>query len=248
MSFPNLRYMQVRNATMSSEQVADFVFEHRHTVREFDFENVFLIGGGTWEDALAPLTRISGNDEWLSQQSGSEMESNSSFQSHDYLEYLEKLEEMDEVIDTVTDTPAEVKRNSIHVTKLKKNRHRRRKRKHRDKTVPTEISAPMPISEPVVDYLQPTIFNPNVQGVQRNVQQEAAQQELADDPEKRVSTLKKAREAVLKQLSKEFCRNQERKEQVKGFFKNTCSAGRKDRGMMGHQSSTALVPLMFSRY
>jgi hypothetical protein len=252
MKFPNLRYMQVRNATMSSEQVADFVFEHRHTVREFDFENVFLINGGIWEDALAPLTRISGNDEWLSQQSGSEVESNSSgFQSHEYLEYLEQLEEMDEVIDTVTDAPAEVKRNSVHVTKLKKKtHHRRRRRKQKDKTAPIEVSAPMPISEPVVDYLQPTTFNPNVQGVQRNVQQDAAQQELADDPEKRVSTLKKAREAVLKQLSKEFCRSQERKDQVKGFFKNTCSAaaGRKDRGMMGHQSSTALVPLMFSRY
>lgn len=248
-SFPDLRYMQVRNATMSSEQVADFVLEHRHTVREFDFENVFLINGGTWEDALAPLTRISGNDEWMSQQSGSEVESDSSFQSHEYLEYLEQLEERDEVIDTVvTDTLAEVKRNSVHVTKLRKNRHRRRRRKHKDKTVPIEISAPITIEEPVVDYLQPTIFNASVQGVQRNVQQEQAQQELADDPEKRVSTLKKAREAVLKQLSKEFCRNQERKEQFKDFLKNTCSTGRKDRGMMGYQSSTALVPLMFSRY
>lgn len=244
MSFPNLRYMQVRNATMSSEQVADFVFEHQHTVREFDFENVFLINGGIWEDALAPLTRISGNDEWLSQQSGSEVESNSSFQSHEYLEYLEQLEEMDEVIDTVVGVPAEAKRNSIHVTKLKKNRHRRRKRKHRDKTAQID---PVPIPEPLVDYLQPTIFNPNLQGVQRNVQQDQAQQELADDPEKRVSTLKKAREAVLKQLGKEFCRNQERKEQFKDFLKNTCSSTRKDRGMMGHQSSTALVPLMFSR-
>jgi hypothetical protein len=248
MSFPNLRYMQVRNATMSSEQVADFVFEHRHTVREFDFENVFLINGGTWEDALEPLTRISGNDEWLSQQSGSEVESDSSFQSSEYLQYLEQLEEMDEVIDTVTDTPAEVKRNSVHVAKLQKNRHRRRRRKHKDKTAPLEISAPMPISEPVVDFLQPTTFNPNLQGVQRNAQQDQSQQELADDPEKRVSTLKKAREAVLKQLSKEFCRNQERKEQLKGFLKNTCSSSRKDRGMMGYQSSTALVPLMFSRY
>ena len=255
MSFPNLRYMQVRNASMSSEQVADFVFEHRHTVKEFDFENVFLINGGTWEDALAPLTDISGSDEWQSQQSGSEADSNSSgFQSHEYLEYLDQLEEMEreEVIDTLgnTSAPAEAKRNSVHVTKLqKKTRHRRRRRKHRDKTQPIEISAPMPISEPVVDFLQPTVFNPNVQGVQRNVQQDRVQQELADDPEKRVSTLKKAREAVLKQLSKEFCRGQERKDQVKGFFKNTCSAAsRKDRGMMGHQSSTALVPLMFSRY
>ncbi|KAG0646189.1 hypothetical protein D0Z07_8305 [Hyphodiscus hymeniophilus] len=245
MSFPNLRFMQVRNATMSSEQVADFVLEHRHTVREFDFENVSLINGGTWEGALAPLTRISGNDEWLSQQSGSEGDSDLSFQSNEYLDYLEQLEDLE--TEEVIDTPAEVKRNSVHVTKLKKNRHRRPRRKHRDKNAPMEISAPMTISEPVLDYLQPTTFNPNVQGVQRNAQQDQAQQELADDPEKRVSTLKKAREAVLKQLSKEFCRSQERKEHFKGFLKNTCSAGRKERGMMGYQSSTALVPLMFSR-
>ena len=245
MSFPNLRYMQVRNATMSAEQVAAFVLEHRHTVREFDFENVVLISGGTWEDALAPLTRISGHDEWLSQQSGSEVESDSSFQSHEYLEYLEQLEKME--IEEVIDTPAEMKRNSVHVTKVKTNRHRRRRRKHRDKAVPVETSTPMSISEPVIDYLQPTTFNPHVQGVQRNAQQDQVQQELADDPEKRVSTLKKAREAVLKQLSKEFCRNQERKEHFRGFLKNTCSSGRKDRTMMGYQSSTALVPLMFSR-
>ena len=230
---------------MSSEQVADFVLEHRHTVREFDFENVSLINGGTWEDALAPLTRISGSDEWLSQQSGSDVDSDSSFQSHEYLEYLEQLQEME--TEEVIDTPTEMKRNSVHVTKLKKNRHRKRRRKHKDKTALIEILSPMPISEPVVDYLQPTTFNPNVQGVQRNAQQDQEQQELADDPEKRVSTLKKAREAVLKQLSKEFCRNQERKEHFKGFLKNTCSSGRKDRGMMGYQSSTALVPLMFSR-
>ena len=250
MSFPKLRYMQVRNATMSSEQVADFIFEHRHTVKEFDFENVFLINDGTWEDALAPLTRMSGSDEWLSQQSGSETDSSTNFQSQDD---LEPIEEMDEVIDTAVnlsaDMPAELRRQSVLLTKLKKKRvHRRRKRKHRKEVEPMAISSPMHISEPAVELLKPTTFNPNIQGVQRNVQQDAAQQELADDPEKRVSTLKKAREAVLKQLGKEFCKNQERKEHVKGFFKNTCSGGWKSRALLGHESNTALVPLMFSRY
>ncbi|KAF4637619.1 hypothetical protein G7Y89_g453 [Cudoniella acicularis] len=255
MVFPKLRYMQVRNATMSSDQVADFVYEHRHTVKEFDFENVFLINGGTWEAALAPLTRISGSDEWLSQQSGSDIDSSTGFQSQDDLE----LDEFDEVVDTLGGLPSrDLHTNagmisetaSVHVTKLKKRRvRRRRKRKHRE---PKEdsgglvISSPMRISEPVVDVLQPTTFNPNVQGVQRDMEREAAQRELADDPEKRVSTLKKAKEAVLKQLGKEFCKSQERNH-VRGFFKNTCSAGWKSRGMLGHESSTALVPLMFSR-
>lgn len=253
MSFPKLRYMQVRNATMSAEQVSDFVLEHRHTVKEFDFESVSLINGGTWEDALAPLTRISGNDEWSSQQSGSDVS-----QSQDDLELFE---EPDEVIDTVTprmlphyDPPVEADTSSVHVKKLKK-RVRRRRRKHRehkdDGGGPAKlvISPPIRISDPSAgDVLKPTTFDPNVQGVQRNMEQEAAQQELADDPERRVSTLKKAREAVLKQLGKEFCKNQEKKEPVKGFWKNTCSPAWKSRAMLGHESRTALVPLIFSRY
>lgn len=245
MTFPKLRYMQVRNATMSAMQVADFVFEHRHTVREFDFENVLLINGGAWEDALAPLTRISGSDEWLSQQSGSEADSSIGFQSHDDFEQFEGPEQ---VIDTAA-ILSEVKRQSVLVTKLKKKGvHRRRRRKHRANTEAPTISNPIMVSEPVAEILQPTTFNPNVQGVQRNVEQEAAQQELCDNPEKRVSALKKAREAVLKQLGKEFCKNQERKEHIKGFFKTSCSAGARSRGFLGHESNTALVPLMFSRY
>jgi len=258
MTFPKLRYMQVRNATMSVEQVSDFVYEHRHTVKEFDFENVFLINGGSWDDALAPLTRISGSDEWLSQQSGSELDSSISSQSQDELDdFLELLEEP-EVIDTLSGSPGEpffdeTARTSIHVTKLKKKRvHRRRRRKHhrehKGSLEQLAISSPIRISDPVVDVLQPTTFDPNVQGVQRNIEQDTAQRELAEDPEKRVSALKKAKEAVLKQLGREFCKNQERKENMKGFFKNTCSSGWKSRAMVGHESSTALVPLMFSRY
>jgi len=244
MAFPNLRYMQIRNSTMSTEQVSEFILEHRHTVREFDFENVFLINGGVWEDALAPLTRSSGSDEWLSQHSGSETGSSTGFQSQDY---IDQLGDYDQVIDTAGEMRSEVLRTSVLVKKKRVHRRRRRKHKHKESSGKLVISSPIPIAGPIEEVLMPTTFNPHVQGVQRNAEMEAAQQELADDPDKRVSALKKAKEAVLKQLGKEYCRNQERKEHVRGFFKNTCSAGRKGRALVGHES-TALVPLMFSRY
>lgn len=293
MHFPKLRYMQVRNASMSSGQVADFILEHRRTVKEFDFENVFLINGGVWEDALSPLTRISGNDEWMSQQSSSDVDSFT--QSQEELDYLEEL---DEVIDTLSrgnlsdsnlndwplpPVPIETP-SSVHATKIKKRVRRRKRKQHREHKEPEPtpepkhapkqkksshtlrpvisrpiISNPIPIPPvpplpgPFVDLLPTTTFNPNTQGVQRNLSQEAARQELADDPEKRVSALKKAKEAVLRQMGKEFCVNEgasERKGSVRGLFKNTCSSGWKSSAMLGggHESRTALVPLMFSRY
>ncbi|KAL0942220.1 uncharacterized protein CTRU02_200106 [Colletotrichum truncatum] len=55
MHFPRLKYMQVRNATMTATQLSDLVSAHRRTVKEFDFDNVVLINGGNWDDALAPL-------------------------------------------------------------------------------------------------------------------------------------------------------------------------------------------------
>ncbi|KAG9234880.1 hypothetical protein BJ875DRAFT_291229 [Amylocarpus encephaloides] len=280
MRFPKLRYMQIRNASMSSDQVADFVFEHRRTVKEFDFENVMLINGDVWEDALAPLTRISGGDEWRSQQSSSDVDSFT--QSQEQLDYLDDLEE---VIDTLSrsnsrDPPIDVPlmietSSSVHATKIKKRVRRRKRRAHKEhkelkdylekplisppKASPPSpprpkisrpfISGPLPTPDPFVDVLLPTTtFNPNVQGVQRDLERDAAQQLLVDDPEKRVSTLKKAKEAVLASLSKEFCRGQGKKKQ-KSFFKNTCSSGWKSSAMLNlHESRTALVPLMFSRY
>lgn len=250
MVFPNLKYMQIRNASMSTDQVSDFVLEHRHTVREFDFENVVLINGGEWEDALSPLARASSSDEWLSQHSGSETGSSTCFQSQDY---LDQLLEFDEVIDTAGCIPSEITRTSVSVKKRRVHRRRRRKHKHKESSEKLVISNPIPITKPIEEalmpttILMPTTFDPNVRGVQRNVQMEAAQQELADDPDKRVSALKKAREAVLKQLGREYCRRQDRKEHIKGLFQNTCSAGRKGRALMSHESGTALVPLMFSR-
>lgn len=58
-AFRKLRYMAVRNATMNEAQVADLVALHQSCVREFDFENSVLIGDGSWDNALAPLTKNS---------------------------------------------------------------------------------------------------------------------------------------------------------------------------------------------
>ncbi|KGO73393.1 hypothetical protein PITC_085310 [Penicillium italicum] len=55
--------MELVNATMDASQVACFIQEHRDSLREFNFENVML-RSGNWDDALAPLTRISGGEAW----------------------------------------------------------------------------------------------------------------------------------------------------------------------------------------
>lgn len=244
MSFPKLRYVQVRNATMAAEQVADFISAHRHVVREFDFENVFLTNAGTWEEALAPLSESSGGDEWSSQRSGSDVDSNSG------LESLQSHIEFDQVIDdgeVPFDMQADVVRPPVVVTKLTKVHRRRRKRKHKDKAGQLNISSPLLGNHPVVDTLEPSLFDPSIQGVQPNAAQEAVRQELADDPDKMVMILKKAKEAVLRQLGKEFCRNHGKKDS-QDILKHSCSSAWKSNRFIGHESNTALVPLMFSRY
>jgi hypothetical protein len=56
--------------------------------------------------------------------------------------------------------------------------------------------------------------------------------------------LRKAREAVLSKLGREFCKSGPRGM----FFKNTCSGASSQGRRLGYESNTALVPLMFSRY
>lgn len=327
MHFPRLKYMQVRNATMSADQVSDFVDSHCETVKEFDFENVFLINGGLWEDALAPLSaRMDGGSdaEWCSQQSGSELGSGSFSSSYpsdnDFERFmrdaigevidegicLDDDKEVDANFGAESDIPIAfeqmIARDSITVTKgREKKRVRRRKRKHNHPKVLTPAQSVLRISDPIeiptpplqlpvrvsrpvsipaavteespmllqpTTFLQPSTFNPaaspkkspasstvpvltintqvdqldpNIQGVQRNLAQDLRREEIANDPEKRVSALKKAREAVLTKLGKEFVRNHNSGRSL--LFKNTCGgSGAK----LGHSSST-LVPLMFSR-
>ncbi|OCK85848.1 hypothetical protein K432DRAFT_377219 [Lepidopterella palustris CBS 459.81] len=61
--FPRLRYMELENALMDSSQISTFISCHRRTLAEFNFEDVTL-RSGSWDDALAPLTHITGNDDW----------------------------------------------------------------------------------------------------------------------------------------------------------------------------------------
>ncbi|MCJ1358468.1 MAG: hypothetical protein MMC33_008468 [Icmadophila ericetorum] len=61
--FERLRYMEVENTLLDASQVSTFITSHRASICEFNFEDSDL-RTGTWDEALAPLTRISGSDKW----------------------------------------------------------------------------------------------------------------------------------------------------------------------------------------
>ena len=67
LKFRKLRRMVLENSVLDATQIADFIMAHRKVLREFEFENVHL-RTGTWDDALAPLTRISGSESWKEKQ------------------------------------------------------------------------------------------------------------------------------------------------------------------------------------
>lgn len=67
LKFRKLRRMVLENSVLDATQIADFILAHRKVLREFEFENVHL-RTGTWDDALAPLTRISGSESWKEKQ------------------------------------------------------------------------------------------------------------------------------------------------------------------------------------
>lgn len=55
--------MELENAVLDASQISTFINLHQRTLREFNFEDVIL-RSGTWDEALAPLTRISGSEKW----------------------------------------------------------------------------------------------------------------------------------------------------------------------------------------
>ncbi|KAH8701623.1 hypothetical protein BGW36DRAFT_371203 [Talaromyces proteolyticus] len=61
--FEHLQYMELANTVLDALQVSDFIREHRETLGEFEFEDVSL-RSGSWDDAFAPLSKISGRGEW----------------------------------------------------------------------------------------------------------------------------------------------------------------------------------------
>lgn len=67
LKFTRLRYMELENAVMDSSQISEFISKHKRTLVEFNFEDVKL-RHGDWDDALAPLTVLTGNDNWKNKQ------------------------------------------------------------------------------------------------------------------------------------------------------------------------------------
>ena len=61
--FRQLRNMRLENANLDASQAAAFIATHRKVLHEFQFDECHL-RSGTWEDALAPLSRITGNEDW----------------------------------------------------------------------------------------------------------------------------------------------------------------------------------------
>ena len=63
LKFSKLVFMEVDNVTTDASQVSSFILAHQRSISEFNFEATTL-REGTWDDALAPLTRLSGSDSW----------------------------------------------------------------------------------------------------------------------------------------------------------------------------------------
>lgn len=66
LKFAKLIFMEVANVTTDAAQVSSFILAHRRSISEFNFEGTTL-RDGTWDEALAPLTRLSGSDKWKNQ-------------------------------------------------------------------------------------------------------------------------------------------------------------------------------------
>ena len=66
LKFEKLIFMEVENVTTDASQVSSFILTHRRSISEFNFEGTSL-RSGTWDDALSPLTRISGSEKWKEQ-------------------------------------------------------------------------------------------------------------------------------------------------------------------------------------
>ncbi|KAL8982633.1 MAG: hypothetical protein Q9177_005213, partial [Variospora cf. flavescens] len=63
LKFEKLRKMEVENLVVDASQISSFITAHRYTIRDFNFEDTHL-RSGDWDQALTPLTRISGSEKW----------------------------------------------------------------------------------------------------------------------------------------------------------------------------------------
>lgn len=241
--FPTLRHLRVQDMEMTEQQVANLIHHHRHSVREFDFKDVVLSDGGSWHEALAPLTRMSGSDAWSSQKTSSGGDSCKS--CHERVDVMDTAPAMD--CETVM---CKVPRTSVVVTKRRRRKVHRKRRHDEESTSkpgPEMVVAPLRSQrQPLIELLQPLVLLPPVQGVQRNIQQDNLLQELADDVDRRVSTLRKAKEVVLAKLNTQFCKRADRKGDIRELLKNSPLS--KSRIWGGPRDRSELCPILFSRY
>ena len=163
----------------------------------------------------------------------------------------------------------------------------------RPRTPPSPVPSPLAISAPILSadslVLKPTVYDPSsrtaaaigssaaltaqpadgLSAVQRNLEAEEAHRRLAEDADARASALRKAKDAVMAKLSREFNRRLGREAAARsGAAEGGLLAARLRENLMGggcgygyspesllsvvpdHRSmgsQSALVPLMFSR-
>lgn len=64
--FPYLIDLTLENASMPASQIRQLLQTHRRTLQELDLDSISL-ASGTWDEALSPLSAISGSDRWKQQ-------------------------------------------------------------------------------------------------------------------------------------------------------------------------------------
>ncbi|KIV81413.1 hypothetical protein PV11_03603 [Exophiala sideris] len=67
LKFRHLKTMFLSNASLDASQASGFIMSHRKVLHEFQFDLCHL-RSGTWDDALAPLPHIIGNESWKGKQ------------------------------------------------------------------------------------------------------------------------------------------------------------------------------------
>ncbi|KAK6843793.1 hypothetical protein PG987_004653 [Apiospora arundinis] len=194
--FRRLRYLSVRNATMNAPQVAELVASHHRCVREFDFDNVVLINGGSWDEALAPLMdHASRSDHWspavaavseelfnIDLNGGADDEDedlgaeyaqrwvNGEFDDSDQASGGAPIHELD------SDLEAARQASLLPATKLKKRRvtkRRKRRKQHNDDGNTTEQEEP----QPKPSKLSPLRFHRRQQKSEDSIREEQQQQQ-----------------------------------------------------------------------
>lgn len=63
LTMPRLTSLMVENCTIDARQISALITRHRRSLTDFEFEDITL-RSGDWDEALAPLTRMTGGDGW----------------------------------------------------------------------------------------------------------------------------------------------------------------------------------------